>query len=328
MKRSLILLLLTSALLSACNDQGAVSDVNQQHLEQLMAAADYDQLVAELSKGDPSTSLAAHEWLLLAQARLGQGEVPKAERALRDGLEAFPGDVKLSLLLSQLYQSLGQVSRALGALEAVTGDLDSVDFQLELGVIKGRLNDLEGARIAFGKARDLGADSADVDFNLGVLVAASGDYVGAAKHFEAALAAAPERSHVKREWASSLFRQAPTDPERAKLVANLLDEVLEAAPEDWRAWSLLGETQLTLGDPEAARVYLTKALEFSHNEASVEALYIKAAKAANSELEALGIKAPKAAPKRGAPPIPVSVKERIKAAQRENAEREAEQKQP
>lgn len=330
MKPSLLALLLCAVALPSCGSEGSVSPQNSApSLGDLVREGRYEEVVATLEPLRATDGLDAQSWLRLAEARVGQNELPKAERVLRDGLAAHPADLGLSLLLSRLYQSLGQVTRAAEVLEGAAAEGgESADYQLELGVVRGRLNQLEPAREAFARAAELGADTADVEYNLGVILSAVEDHEGAIGHFEAALAAAPDRAHVKRELATSLFHADATSPERAEAVAKLLDEVLEAAPEDWRAWALLGETQMVLGDPVAAQAYLTNALKFSQNEPTVEARYVVAARAAKAQLEAEGVVQPAPAARRGAPPIPASVQERMRAAQQQATQAAGEGSEP
>ncbi len=316
MKQLSILPILTLALLFAAGCDRAPAPVDAD-VQALLSEGRNDEAVTMLGSKLESGSLTAREWSLLGEARARQGELPKAELALRDGLEQFPGDLQLSLALSQLYQNLGQLSRARTTLEgaAAMGQSRS-EYWLELGVLQGRSGELDQAEASFEKAAGLGAAVADVEFNLGVVEQGRGDIEAAADHFRAALAADPERTSTQRQLASTILTAPASSVEERQEASAILEGVVDADPEDWRAWSLLGDAQLSFDDPHAAVVYYTYALKFSQNESSVEAKYVEAARAAKALDAELGISDPNQEESRPGPPIPASIQERAKAARR------------
>jgi len=337
MKISLLPLLLLLVLLGGCGsgaeggagvDADAANDGQRETVERMarfMAGGQFDQIVAELGPRAEVMDLDAEDWLWLAKARLGQNEVPKAVSVLRKGLEAFPADLEQSLVLSGVYQRLNLVSKALEILDdAAAEGAESSAYQLSLGVALGRQNRLKDATLAFQRAADLGADLGDVEYNLGLIRAAGGDHEGALGNFEAALSYDLSNIHAKREKAHTLLRLTVPGEELDAGLLPMVEEVLEVAPQDWRAWRLGAELLLLLGDPVAAQMYATRALEFSGNEATVETLYVQAARAAKKQLESEGILDPdQGSRRRGGPPIPASVRERAKAARKEAAKKQA-----
>lgn len=314
--------LVLALLVASCGDSKPA--LGGAEAEALLSQGQQDEVVALLSAKQADGGLSAKEWSLLGEARARQGEIPKAERVLRDGLAEYPGDLQLSLALSQLYQDLGQLARAEQTLAAAeSAGAKSWDYWLELGVLQGRQSQLDQAEASFERAAELGASAADVEFNLGVVDKGRGDLTAAAEHFRASLVVDPERTSTTRELASTLLAAPDVSDESRDEAAAMLEAVLDAAPEDWRAWSLLGDVQLAVDDPHAAVAYYTYALKFSQNEPSVEAKYVVAARAANALDAELGIADPAQQESRPGPPIPASFKERAKAAQRAAEEAKA-----
>jgi len=276
----------------------------QATLEALREAGDLEGIVARLEPLWKAGSLSVEDAFLLADARVAQNELPKAILVLKGTLAASPDALQHSLLLAQVYTSIGRPQQALDVLDAArAADGPSAALALALGLAHGRLGEMERAQELLREAGELGADPDDVDYNLSLIQMQLGQNEQAKAGLARLLKRDPTRQSVRRELARATLS---TDPEAKQTVRDLCNTVLEASPEDWRAWEILGDVELSNQDYLAAQTYYTSALEFGskeigNNPPRVAEKYKVAALKVRSEFIEEGV-IPKDADHRGSPP--------------------------
>lgn len=341
MRRLALPLLFPLLFVSSCGEQGEVAvepssngvessteisdgEVNEAlDVAALAKAGDLEKIVDQLQPRFDAGTITESESQLLAEARLSQNEIPKAVKVLTTALKANPSNVQASLLLSDVYGSIGQPRVGLKALQdsRKNGGSDA-DLALAIGLVQGRLGNLKEAEAEFVKAREAGADPDDVNYNLAIIVMEQGDFAQAETIYSELLKADPGKHYVRRELARAKFNGHQADMDE---VRSLCNEVLEANAEDWRAWELLGDVEMHDADFMAAKTYYTSALEFGskeigNNPPRVEEKYTNATLALREEFKAQGLLPEDSqGAKGGAPPLPDGVQERMREARREKA---------
>lgn len=336
MRRLVLPLLLPVLFLSSCNHKAAgpsakpgsvataTASAPQVDLDALIAAQDLDGLVAALQPRFEDGTITAEHARLLAEVRLRQNEVPKAVKILKATLAAHPEETGASLLLSEVYVGLKQPKVGLQVLQdARTAGGTDEDLALTMGLVQGKLGNLKEAQQEFERARAAGADPEDVDYNLALIELELGNFGEAQEHFSSLLERDPELHHVKRELARAKFLEMKSDPDE---IRDLCNTVLESEPEDWRAWELLGDVEMTSLDFMAAKTYYTNALKFGskeigNNPPRVEAKWTDAAEALREEFKAAGLipDEDRSPGQGGAPPLPAGFEERQREARRKAA---------
>ncbi|MFT7542846.1 MAG: putative Zn-dependent protease [Gammaproteobacteria bacterium] len=333
MKRLAPILIAPFLFLPACGEpSSAAAHEAPVHLDALLAANKLDEVVAYLQPLFDAGELSAADSDLLARVRISQNELPKAVKILKTTLERKPEATAVSVRLSSVYQSIGLQDKALETLLSAraAGGTD-LELALVIGIAKGRLGDLEGARAEFLLARAAGANAADIDYNLALIEMDQENYAEAEEALKRLLAADPTRVSVRRELAHAELETGTATPEQ---VRDEMNRVLEEDPEDWRAWELLADAEMKLGDYLAAKAYYTSALEFGtkelgNNPPRVETKYVAAAEWVQDIMRADGMLPPEPdASQLEPPPFPVGVQERqreakIKALEEQAAEEAA-----
>jgi|GEM_PF-1141611 len=291
-------------------------------LQPLIEAGDLDGIVAALQPRFDAENISTEHARLLAEARMRQKEVPKAVQVLRETLRREPAATEVSLLLADVYTSLNQDSLALDALLAAreAGGGDNL-LALPLGLTYGRLDRLEESRAELDRARAAGGDAEDIDYNTALVLMEQGHHSEAQGLLEGILEREPS-AHVQRELARAYLVQGNS---QLDAVRELCNSVLAENDEDWRAWEILADADMRVGDFQAAQAYYTKALEFGtkeigNNPPRVEEKYTAAVRGLRDELREEGL-LPSEDPTEGrsGPPIPESVRERMRESQKKAA---------
>lgn len=328
MRRLPLLLLFSLLALGSCQEEapigpGAGVSAAASPLAGLVEAGDIDGIVALLEPRRLSGELSEEESQILAEARVAQNELPKAIKILEQRLEQAPDSLGHSMLLARLYTSVGLAPKALAVLQAAQAAGGSgPELALELALAHGRAGDLTRARDLLIEARKKGSDHDDIDYNLSLIYMEHRQYEEAHQLLSDLHERIPGRMPVRRELARAMFVRDPDSIEGIRVHCNA---VLEADPEDWRAWEILGDAELHAGDHLAAQTYFLKALEFGAKEVGsnpprVEEKYVIAGLAVREEMQAQGL-IPEEEPRgRKAPPMPAGAEERIREARRKALE--------
>ena len=162
----------------------------------------------------------------LADYDFGLDRAPEALEICRKGLERFPRDVALHLMLAQISASLGHTADAARAYEEVLSvrpDLDIVEYRLGM-LLASQDGDADGQRRARQILRDLEGDSPSdpllVDA-LGWLQYRAGDLRRAHELLESAVKNMPEEPEPHFHLASVLAREQHPELARGELQAAL-----------------------------------------------------------------------------------------------------------
>lgn len=211
---------------------------------------------------DP-TNADAHYGLAKRARSLGRPE--EAERHYRRAIELHPSTLYSDALGALLY-SKGRYSEAeevfLASLELAPDDVHALRNLGGLYYAQGRLDE---AAARFQEALKI-RPNASLYSNLGTLYFSRGLYAKAAAAFESALGTAGA-SHKAIYWINlaDAYRQIPGEEEAARTsyqrAIRLLDEEIDAAPEDVRLLSRRALVRARAGEPREAQADLAKVRE-------------------------------------------------------------------
>lgn len=96
-----------------------------------------------------------------------KGEDEKAIEAMKDAREANPDNVGLIITEANLYHKLGNDEKFKSLMEEAAEKYpDNENIHYNIGVMKMKSGDLEGARVSFRKALELKSDFADAAINI------------------------------------------------------------------------------------------------------------------------------------------------------------------
>jgi len=239
---------------------------------------------------------------------LALGEQPRAVKALQEGIEAYPEDHELSVVLADIYLSLGQSQLAIPVLLDARdrGATDRV-ISVTLAVSHGHSKAFGPALLELERAERGGASLTDVGYNRSLILLEEGRADEARDILEAVLEQSGEHLAALREHARALVMTAEgeQDDRLVRAIAQV-NRVLEIRTEDWRAYEVLGDAFLAQADPVAAIAAYTEALRFGHNPTKVEDKYREAAVRAR-QLYGEAVDLPTVRPQRNLPPLPASL---------------------
>jgi tetratricopeptide (TPR) repeat protein len=239
---------------------------------------------------------------------LALGEQPKAVRALQEGIIEHPQDHELSVLLADIYLSLGQSRLAIPVLlEARDRGAPDKVISVTLAVCHGHSRAFERALEELDRAERGGAPVADVGYNKSLILLQEGRADEARGILEAILEQSGEHLAALREHARALVLTATGEQdERLDLAISQVNQVLEIRTEDWRAYEVLGDAFLAQADPLAAIAAYTEALRYGRNPAEVEDKY-RAAAIRAMQLHGDAVDLPAMKPQNALPPLPPSM---------------------
>lgn len=239
---------------------------------------------------------------------LALGEQPEAVKTLREGIAEHPQLHELSVVLADIYLSLGQPRMAIPVLLAARerGAPDKV-ISVTLAVCHGHLRAFESALEELERAERGGASVADVGYNKSLILLEEGRADEARDLLEAVLEVSGEHLAALREHARALVMTADGEKdERLDRAITQVNRVLEIRTDDWRAYEVLGDAFLAQADPMAALGAYTEALRFGRNPVEVEDKYRAAAVRARQQYgDAVDLPAIKR--ENALPPLPPSM---------------------
>lgn len=236
------------------------------------------------------------------------GEHPKAVRTLLSGISTFPEEHSITIVLADIYLSLGQPRLAKVVLRDARerGAPDQI-ISVPLAICLGKKGEYEQALVELERAERDGASLTDVGYNKSLILLKEGRADEAKDILEAVLEQSGEHLAALREHARALVMTAEGEhDERLDLAILQVNQVLQIRTEDWRAYEVLGDAFLAQADPVAAIAAYTEALRFGRNPAEVEDKYREAAVRAR-QLLGDAVDLPTVKPKRALPPLPPSM---------------------
>lgn len=288
---------------SGCPENDRVGDVVP-----LMEQGRFEEALEELELIQSRSKGGSEAVQLEAICHLALDEQPKAVRTLKEGIEAYPTDHELSVVLADIYLSLGQPRLArpvlLGARER--GAPDRV-ISVTLAVCYGHSRSFEQALEELERAESGGAPLTDVCYNRSLILLEEGRADEARDILEQVLEQSGEHLAALREHARALVMISEGEKdERLDQAISQVNQVLEIRAEDWRAYEVLGDAFLAQADPVAAIAAYTEALRFGHNPVHVEDKYREAAVRAR-QLFGDAVDLPAVRPEKAIPPLPPSM---------------------
>jgi tetratricopeptide (TPR) repeat protein len=274
----------------------------------LMNAGKFEQALMELeaieARGDEGSGQIVNKSICL----VALGEHPKAVRTLLSGIITFPEEHSLTLVLADIYLSLGQPRLAKAVLRDARerGARDEV-ISVPLAICLGKKGDYEEALVELERAERDGASLTDVGYNKSLIFLKEGRASEAKELLEAVLEQSGEHLAALREHARALVMTSEGEhDERLDLAISQVNQVLLIRTKDWRAYEVLGDAFLAQADPVAAIAAYTEALRFGRNPAEVEDKYRVAAVRAR-QLHGDAVDLPTVKPERSLPPLPPSM---------------------
>jgi tetratricopeptide (TPR) repeat protein len=240
----------------------------------LVRQKDYAQAAQKLEQMRAARGDDPEVIVRLAEVWRVQGEQAKAILLLRETLEKQPGAKILYVPLANLYLTVGTPKEARAVLEkGRAAGADSGDLSLALGICLGRLDESEAALAEFDRALAGGAERKLVLYNRGLVLGQLKRNPEARAAFEEVVRLDPTWAPGRRELARAILDGLPRDPKEVGRALDILVEVREKLPEDYRVDEAIGDAWLMLGDYDAALQAYTDALAKGKNPKSVEDRY-------------------------------------------------------
>lgn len=292
LKPSALLSLALAAALAGCgcSNSNAVDPAKPAAVEGLASLASAEALMKsrELERASAMlTGLAADPaadpvvFLRLAEIHADRGDLAKAVRALRDGLDRPAKEPRLALFLARILMKLDQNKEAQAALERARADgAADKDVGMLLGMCLGRQNDLAGAEREFQRAMDAGYDPKAVKYNLAVILIQRGEFARAKEMLTEVVTLDPNWNEARRELAHAMLLSGQ-DAVNVNNALDILIDVKDVLKDDWYVFEYIGDAWLLLGDYEASVAAYTDALRLGKNPKSVEDKYVVAKRKLN-----------------------------------------------
>lgn len=283
--------------------QGGVEDVMP-----LMEQGDFEEALVELRQLQRLDRGGAEAVQWEAICLLALNEQPKAVHVLQKGILAFQEEYTLSVILADIYLSLGQPRLAVPVLldARERGAPDRV-ISVTLATCHGLSRSFDQALEELERAELGGAPLADVGYNRSLIFLEEGRADEAIDLLEAVLEQSGEHLAALREHARALVMTSEGEQdERLNQAISQVNQVLDFQAEDWRAYEVLGDAFLAQADPVAAIAAYTEALRFGRNPVQVEDKYRQAAVRAR-RLYGDAVDLPGIRPQKALPPLPPSL---------------------
>lgn len=308
MKRFLCLSVL--GLLAACDPKPSVAPASGalDLAREKIAAKDLPGAIAVLEEARARTGDEPQIVKGLMELYVAQKDPSRAMERGRKALEAHPEWVELYLPLANIYvESAAGVAPEIARttlldparkllLEGRARGLSDKDTALVLGTCLARLGDVAGARAEFERCAAAGGDERTALFNIALLALQQEDVAGAHELFRKYVEKFPDSNPGKRELARlDLQQQARLASEKGtfdtavvKRATDVLWDLKDVLPNDWRVHEGLGDGWMLQGDFTAALVSYTEALRLGQNPKSVEERYRAAKQRADAAAAAAG----------------------------------------
>ncbi len=193
----------------------------------------------------------------LASAYAQSGDVLKAKGELKEALTVDPNSSEAGLALAELEIRTRGFQQAIDQLKKIVDRQPRLPIaHVLLGTAYFGNGEFDNAANAFRGAMALAPKDPRGPFLLGQVLEASGKTTEAKKQYEAAVVLGPAYLEpLARLAAHDIYEKKPGHAiERIKLQISLV-------PESAALYSLLGKTQLAIGEKEQAEVSLNKAIE-------------------------------------------------------------------
>jgi tetratricopeptide (TPR) repeat protein len=204
---------------------------------------------------DAPNSVELVEALAALEVRLGRAR--DAERRLNAALALAPGRTRLYALLSQALRAQGNLDAAMAAVDSghAVAHRDSL-LTIERGVVLAARGDFAGAAAAWREALAGDPVQPAAFTNLAALALRDSDHATGQWLVDAALASARAHPDVLRRAVQLALATEGEGIARASRVARLCGRLLEMLPDDAWASLALAKSQAVLGEVKAARVRL------------------------------------------------------------------------
>jgi tetratricopeptide (TPR) repeat protein len=176
-----------------------------------------------------------------------------AERALNLG----ENDPDLRLMLALNYSNAGKDAEAIGLLGGLEGRVtDKADYWYNLGVLKERVGDKDGAEAAYRRSLQIRPNDPATNQNLGLMLWKRGEAGAAMPHFEVVMRSRPNDVEAMLNVAAASYQSGKTD--RA---IELWRQVVRGNPERTDVRLNLADALWGKGDHEGARFHYAESVK-------------------------------------------------------------------
>ncbi|MFP4485435.1 MAG: tetratricopeptide repeat protein, partial [Campylobacterales bacterium] len=196
----------------------------------------------------------------LADIFVSRGEIQKATKALRKGIQAHINDPKLYSDLSLVYIKNSDTNQAIKTLEDGIKITNSLLLWIELGNLFYTLSNYKNAELIYQRALEIEPSSTQALVNLGVIKKELQKYDEAEKLYKKALDINPKDA-AARNNIGVLYK---TTKNFNSAVKNLR-EAIKINPNHADAYSNIGATLKETNKPKWALKYYKKALSLKPN---------------------------------------------------------------
>lgn len=209
------------------------------------------------SGGEPDVVASEEERLEEARARLRAGDFDAAASICRDLLLDDPGNVRVRVLLGQIYEQQGDSYQALEQYEAArSADPDNVEVLSRLGMVLATLGRFEQAERELRRAQRLDPNRADVHATVGILHFKRGLYGPAEVELRRTIELDPDHAAAHFYRGESLNQLGRVDE-----ALEMLTRAVQLQPNNARAYYTMGILYDKKRLPQQAEAMFRKARE-------------------------------------------------------------------
>ena len=217
-------------------------------------------------------------WLDLAQAEELAGDYEAALRALQNLEDRTGPSIQVLSRMLRLYSRLDRPDDALRVLETMAAlEPNARDLQMRLGLTYLRDERFEDAAATFRALWEAEPTDPDPAFRLAETYEAMGRPSDAEEVRTALTAGASDGDAASRvRYAAGLYARSGSSPEAAAAARTVLEALVADGLGSYEVRVMLGEVLLRAGDPAAAAVQLSAALDENPRDAQVWAQAVSA----------------------------------------------------
>ena len=203
---------------------------------------------------------------LLASAYEASEQTPESLRVLQDAIRKYPRDERLYTELAGECLDHSAIPLGIEVLEAGARNLpQSARIQTMLGILQARSGRMDAAKASFDRAGQMGPDASLAFVAFAVSLMQQGAVDEAVRILQEQLRRDPNSTPARETLAQALLQRSHDEAD-LRLAQQLLSSVVKEAPNEQRAYTILGKIYADRNDWTNARNSLEKALSLNGND--------------------------------------------------------------